>query len=373
VAGALDGITIVDFSRVLAGPYATMLLADFGATVIKVERPGSGDETRAWNPPVDAEGMATYFAAVNRNKRSVVRDLSDEDERQSILELVRTADVVVENFRDGAMDRLGLGYDRLRELNPRLIYCSITGFGTAAGKHLPGFDLLVQAVGGLMSITGRRAGEPMKTGVAVVDVITGLHATTGILAALIARGETGPGQRVEVDLLSSLLSALVNQASGYLGAGVVPGILGNAHPSIAPYEVFETADRPLVVAVGTDGQFRSFAAALGMPELAVDQRFSSNASRVAHRAELAAIITEVLSRSDADYWFALMTDNDVPAGPINSIDEAFAFAERLGLHPTVDIEGGAYVANPIRLSRTPATYRTAPPRLGEAPTESTRP
>lgn len=373
MAGALDGITIVDFSRVLAGPYATMLLADFGATVIKVERPGSGDETRAWNPPVDAEGMATYFAAVNRNKRSVVRDLSDEDERQSILELVRTADVVVENFRDGAMDRLGLGYDRLRELNPRLIYCSITGFGTAAGKHLPGFDLLVQAVGGLMSITGRRAGEPTKTGVAVVDVITGLHATTGILAALIARGETGPGQRVEVDLLSSLLSALVNQASGYLGAGVVPGILGNAHPSIAPYEVFETADRPLVVAVGTDGQFRSFAAALGMPELAVDQRFSSNASRVAHRAELAAIITEVLSRSDADYWFALMTDNDVPAGPINSIDEAFAFAERLGLHPTVDIEGGAYVANPIRLSRTPATYRTAPPRLGEAPTESTRP
>lgn len=370
--GALDGVTIVDFSRVLAGPYATMMLADFGATVIKIERPGSGDETRAWNPPVDSKGMATYFAAVNRNKQSLVSDLTDEADRASILKLVRGADVVVENFRDGTMDRLGLGYERLSELNPRLVYCSITGFGTAEGKALPGFDLLVQAVGGLMSITGRRAGEPTKTGVAVVDVITGLHATTGILAALIARGDSGPGQRVEVNLLSSLLSALVNQASGYLGAGVVPGILGNAHPSIAPYEVFETADRPLVVAVGTDAQFRSFATALGRPELPLDERFATNAARVAHRDELGAIITDVLSNADADHWFDLMTRNDVPAGPINTIDEAFEFAERLGLQPTVTIDGRAQVANPIRLSRTPATYRTAPPRLGEAPTESTR-
>lgn len=370
MTGALDGITILDFSRVLAGPYATMMLADFGATVIKVERPGSGDETRAWAPPVDSTGMATYFAAVNRNKQSVVYDLADEGQRESILALARSADVVVENFRDGTMDRLGLGYERLKELNPRLIYCSITGFGTMQGRALPGFDLLVQAVGGLMSITGRRPDEPTKTGVAVVDVITGLHAVTGILTALIARGEAGPGQRVEVNLLSSLLSALVNQASGYLGAGVVPAIIGNAHPSIAPYEVFETADRPLVVAVGTDSQFRSFASALGLPQLAADERFSRNSSRVMHRSELAAIITDRLATAGADHWFTAMTDHDVPAGPINSIAEAFDLAERLGLQPSVDIDGSAQVANPIRLSRTPATYRSAPPRLGAAPRES---
>jgi len=370
MGGALDGITILDFSRVLAGPYATMMLADFGAKVIKVERPGAGDETRAWTPPVDSSGMATYFASVNRNKKSLVHDLADEGQREAILDLACDADVVVENFRDGTMDRLGLGYERLRELNPRLVYCSITGFGTAGGRELPGFDLLVQAVGGLMSITGRRPDEPTKTGVAVVDVITGLHAVTGILTALIARGDTGQGQRVEVNLLSSLLSALVNQASGYLGAGVVPGIIGNAHPSIAPYEVFETADRPLVVAVGTDGQFTSFAAALGLPELDTDDRFSRNSSRVAHRAELAAIITDRLATAGADHWFTAMADNDVPAGPINSIAEAFAFAERLGLQPTVDVNGSRQVTNPIRLSRTPATYRSAPPRLGAAPTES---
>jgi crotonobetainyl-CoA:carnitine CoA-transferase CaiB-like acyl-CoA transferase len=368
IVGALDGITILDFSRVLAGPYATMMLADFGATVIKVERPGAGDETRAWAPPVDSTGMATYFASVNRNKRSLVRDLADQGHRESVLELARTADVVVENFRDGTMERLGLGYERLSELNPRLIYCSITGFGTAGGRELPGFDLLVQAVGGLMSITGRRPEEPTKTGVAVVDVITGLHAVTGILTALIARGETGPGQRVEVNLLSSLLSALVNQASGYLGAGVVPGIIGNAHPSIAPYEVFETADRALVVAVGTDEQFVSFASAIGMPGLGSDERFTVNSSRVAHRTELAALITERLATAGADHWFAAMAAHDVPAGPINSIAEAFEFAERLGLQPTVDVEGSTQVTNPIRMSRTPATYRSAPPRLGSTPT-----
>lgn len=364
MAAALEGVRIIDFSRILAGPYATMMLADFGATVLKVERPGRGDETRVWTPPVDDLGTSTYFNAVNRNKQSIVKDLADETDRNSLLSLLADADVLVENFRDGVMDRLGLGYETLHELNPRLIYCSITGFGAHAGAALPGFDLLVQALGGLMSITGQRKNEPTKTGVAVVDVITGLHAVTGILTALIARGAGGEGQRVEVNLLSSLLSSLVNQASGYLGAGVVPDIIGNAHPSIAPYEVFETADRPLVVAVGTDGQFASFASALGVPEIADDDRFRTNALRVGNRAELNEIITEQLAARSADEWFAVMVEHDVPAGPINSIDQAFAFAERLGLRPSIDIDGSRQVANPICLSATPATYRTAPPRLG---------
>ncbi|WP_066041264.1 CaiB/BaiF CoA transferase family protein [Herbiconiux solani] len=364
---ALEGVSIVDFSRVLAGPYATMMLADFGASVTKIERPGTGDETRAWAPPVDARGSSTYFGSVNRNKRSVVADLTDEADLARIRSLVEDADVVVENFRAGTMDRLGLGYETLREGNPGLVYCSITGFGSAGGAALPGFDLLVQAVGGLMSITGPRPGEPTKTGVAVVDVITGLHATTGILTALFARERTGAGQRVEVDLLSSLLSALVNQASGYLGAGVVPGIIGNAHPSIAPYEVFATADRPLVVAVGTDRQFRAFAEAIGEPSAAGDPRFATNTARVAHRDELNTIITARLATASATDWFERMVAHDVPAGPINDLAQAFAFAERLGLAPVVEVDGSAQSANPIRLSATPATYRSGPPGLGSSP------
>jgi crotonobetainyl-CoA:carnitine CoA-transferase CaiB-like acyl-CoA transferase len=364
---ALDGILIVDFSRVLAGPYATMMLADFGARVVKIERPGTGDETRAWTPPADARGTSTYFTSVNRNKESRVVDLHSASGLEGVERLVARADVLVENFRDGTLERFGLGYERVHALNPRLVYCSITGFGAAGGAALPGFDLLVQAVGGLMSITGRRAGEPVKTGVAVVDVITGLHAVTGILTALIARGRSGLGQRVEVNLLSSLLSALVNQASGYLGAGVVPGILGNAHPSIAPYEVFETADRPLVIAVGTDRQFRSFAEALGLPELAADPRFADNASRVSNRQSLAAPIGERLAEKTAAEWFTIMTAHDVPAGPINSVDQAFEFAERLGLTPVVEVGGSRQIANPVTLSDTPARYRSAPPGLGEVP------
>ncbi len=233
----------MDFSRVLAGPYATMMLADLGADVVKVERPGAGDETRAWVPPVDADGTSTYFLGVNRNKRSVTLDLGAEADLSAARALAADCDVVVENFRPGTMDRLGLGYERLREANPGLVYCAISGFGTAGGAAIPGYDLLVQAVGGLMSVTGEPDGQPLKAGVALVDVITGLHAALGILAALRHREATGEGQRVEVNLLSSLLSAMVNQASGYAVAGSVPGRLGNAHPSIAPYETFETADR----------------------------------------------------------------------------------------------------------------------------------
>jgi crotonobetainyl-CoA:carnitine CoA-transferase CaiB-like acyl-CoA transferase len=368
-SGALSGILVVDFGRVLAAPYATMLLADLGAEIIKIERPGSGDDTRSWGPPW-ADGEATYFLGVNRNKRSVAVDLRTPDGLAAVRDLVRRADVVVENFRPGTMERLGLGYEQLKVDNPGLVYCSVTGFGAGAGRDLPGYDLLAQAVGGLMSITGPDPSQPTKVGVALVDVITGLHAAVGILAALRHRDRTGRGQRVEVNLLSSLLSALTNQAAGYLGAGTVPQAMGNQHPSIAPYEVFPTADRPLVIAVGNDRQFRALADALGLPGLADDPRFADNASRVRHREELVAALRQALARRGADEWFTILSAAGVPAGPINDVAQAFALAERLGLAPVVEIEDEArgtvsrQVANPIRLSETPACYRLPPPRLG---------
>jgi crotonobetainyl-CoA:carnitine CoA-transferase CaiB-like acyl-CoA transferase len=361
---SLAGVVVADFSRVLAGPYATMLLADLGAEVVKVERPGAGDDTRAWGPPWTADGEATYFLGVNRNKRSVALDLKTADGRAAALRLAARADVVVENFPPGTMERLGLGYDAVCELNPSVVYASVTGFGRGGGAGLPGYDLLVQAVGGLMSVTGPGPGEPTKVGVALVDVVTGLHATIGILAALRHRERTGEGQRVEVNLLSSLLSALVNQASGYVAAGVVPGIMGNRHPSIAPYEVLDTADRPLALAVGNDKQFVALAGVLGCPQLAADPRFATNPSRVAHRDALAAELTAALAGRPADEWAALLADAGVPCGPINDVGEALALAERLGLTPVVAVDGVPTVADPIGLSASPVRYLLPPPALG---------
>jgi crotonobetainyl-CoA:carnitine CoA-transferase CaiB-like acyl-CoA transferase len=359
--GALDGVLVVDFSRVLAGPYATMLLGDLGADVVKVERPGTGDDTRSWGPPFVA-GQATYFAAVNRNKRSVAIDLTTADGLAEARALVQRADVVVENLRPGTMQRLGLGPDAVAELNPRAIYCTVSGFGTGAGAALPGYDLLAQAVGGLMSITGP-PDEPQKAGVAMVDVITGLHACVGILAALRHRERTGEAQRVEVNLLSSLLSALVNQASGYVAAGVVPARMGNQHPSIAPYEVYPVRDGSLVVAVGNDGQFAALCRVLGL-DLAADARFATNPARVANRAALNAALELVLVTRDGAEWFDLLSAAGVPCGPINDVAAAFDLATRLGLQPIVDAAGAPQVANPISLSATPPTYRLAPPDLG---------
>ncbi|MEV0640676.1 CoA transferase [Streptomyces sp. NPDC050619] len=369
--GALHGLRIADFSRVLAGPYATMLLADLGADVVKVERPGAGDETRQWRPPADENGTSTYFLGVNRNKRSVALDLASDSGRERARALIAESDVLVENFRPGTMARLGLGHEDLKGRHPRLVYCSISGFGADGGAAIPGYDLLVQAVGGLMSVTGEPDGEPVKAGVALVDVITGLHAALGIMAALRHRDATGEGQRVEVSLLGSLLSAMVNQASGYAVAGVVPGRLGNAHPSIAPYETFPTADRPLALAVGNDGQFAALAGVLGCAGLADDERFRSNPDRVAHRAELRKVLGERLLGAGADHWSAALLAAGVPAGPVNRLDEAFAFADRLGLPGIVDIPAAAngpasrQVAHPIALSASPARYRLAPPGLGE--------
>ncbi len=314
---------------------------------------------------------STYFQSVNRNKRSFAWDLRDPADLQQARELTARADVVVENFLPGTMDRLGLGYDAVREINPDVVYCSVTGFG--GQNDLPGYDLLIQAVGGLMSITGPEPGVPTKVGVAVVDIITGLHAAVGILAALRHRDRTGEGQRVEVNLLSSLLSALANQTSGYVGAGVVPQAMGNRHPpSIAPYEVFRTGDRPLVLAVGNNRQFASLVEVLGVPELADDERYATNTQRVAHREQLVRDITAALSAGSADEWFEKLTAQGVPCGPLNDIADAVALAERLGLNPVVEIDDPPrrdrpvrQVANPIRLSATPASYRSAPPLLGE--------
>jgi crotonobetainyl-CoA:carnitine CoA-transferase CaiB-like acyl-CoA transferase len=361
MTGALQGVRIVDFSRVLAGPYATMLLADLGADVVKIERPGAGDDTRAWGPPWVGE-QSTYFAGVNRNKRSVAIDLTTVDGRAAALELARTADVVVQNLRPGAMARLGLGPDDVAALNPRAVYCSVSGFGSGAGAGLPGYDLLAQAVGGLMSVTGTPE-EPQKAGVAVVDVITGLHASVGILAALRHRDRTGEAQHVEVNLLSSLLSALVNQASGFVGAGVVPGRMGNRHPSIAPYEVYQVRDGSLVLAVGNDRQFAALCAVLGL-DLAADARFATNPARVANRDVMNEALTAVLSTRDGDAWFAVLNAAGVPCGPINDVAGAFALATSLGLDPVVDAAGSSQVANPITMSATPPTYRLAPPALG---------
>jgi crotonobetainyl-CoA:carnitine CoA-transferase CaiB-like acyl-CoA transferase len=368
VPEALADLRIVDYSRVLAGPLATMVLADLGAEVVKVERPGVGDDTRAWGPPYDETGMATYFQAVNRNKQSVALDLRDAEDLARARALLVGADVLVENFRPGVMDRLGLGYEALHAEHPRLVYCSITGFGAGAGAPLPGYDLLVQALGGLMSITGAADGEPQKVGVALVDVICGLFAAVGILAALRHRERAGEGQRVELDLLTSLLAALVNQGSAYTLAGELATRMGNAHPSVAPYEPLRAADAELVVAVGTDAQFGALARVLGARELARDAAFATNAARVANRGRLRELLQARLALAPAADWVARLTGAGVPAGQVNDIAGAFALAQRLGLEPIVAVPraGGAVARltrNPIGMSATPPTYRSAPPPL----------
>ena len=369
MTGALDRIVVADFSRVLAGPYATMLLGDLGATVIKVERPGTGDDTRAWGPPFAADGQSTYFQSVNRNKASIALDLSDAADCEIAVALAARADVLVENYKPGALARFGLDYQQVSAVNPAVVYCSISGFGSGLGSDLPGYDLLVQAMGGLMSITGST--EPTKAGVAVVDVLTGLHASVAILAALHHRDRTGEGQRVEATLLTSLQSSLVNQASAFVGAGVVPRFMGNAHPSISPYEVYSAADRPMILAVGNDGQFARLAEVLGNPGLAADPRFATNAARVGNRVALTAEIEGRLSQRPADAWQDELTAAGVPCGPINDIAQGFALAERLGLEPVVEVSDvrrsapQRQVANPVSYSRTPASYRSAPSHVDE--------
>ena len=366
----LEGVLVADFSRVLAGPLATMTLADLGARVVKVERPGSGDDTRAWGPPFSATG-ATYFESVNRNKESACLDLADPQDRALARELALRADVLVENFKPGGMDRLGLGYADLAARNPGLVYASISGFGSAGGAELPGYDFIVQALGGLMSITGDADGSPFKAGVALVDVLTAKDATIGILAALNARRATGQGSRIEVNLLSSLQGALANQAQAYLGAGKVPGRMGNEHPSIVPYQLLECADGPLAVACGNDGQFTRFADVLGAPELATDVRFATNSARVRNRGELIPLLEQALAGAPARIWQDKLTGAGVPAGQVAGIDEGLDYADSLGLDPVIDVQDasgqtvGKQVRHPITWTPPMAARTQAPPALGE--------
>ena len=358
-SGPLSGLLVADFSRVLAGPLAAMTLGDLGAAVVKVERPAVGDDTRGWGPPFAADGRATYFLSVNRNKRSLAIDLSTVEGQAAALELALEADILVENFPPGTMERFGLGYEQLN--SSRLIYASVTGFGRES--QMPGYDFLIQAVGGLMSITGPADGEPTKVGVALVDVLAGQQLTSGILAALYSRERTGRGQRVEVSLLGSLLAGLVNQASGLLNAGVIPGRMGNRHPSLSPYETLRAQDGAFAVAVGNQAQFERFCGALGLDEARSDARFRDNAGRVAHREVLLAAIEEVTLRQPAQYWIDALSAAKVPCGPVNDLAQAFALAERLGLDPVVQLGDAKTVASPIRLSETPVTYRLPPPKL----------
>jgi len=359
--GPLSGLLVADFSRVLAGPYATMLLADLGAEVIKVESP-SGDDTRHWVPPV-RDGVGTYYLAVNRNKRSIVLDLADQSDIEVAHALSARADVFIQNFKPGGLVRFGLDYDAVTARNPTVIYCSISGFGTTGGAALPGYDLLVQAVSGLMSITGSPDGPPYRSGISLFDVMTGLHSAIGILAALHHRDETGEGQHVETALLSSALSAMVNQTSAYVAGGVTPRRMGNAHLSLFPYEPLPTGDGELIVAAGNDGQFRRLCQAIGAPELADDPRFATSGDRNVRREELKPLLLERLATRSAAEWFPVLTKAGVPCGPINDVSQGVALAADLGLAPVADAGGIPTTRNPITLSATPARYDLAPPAL----------
>ena len=363
--GPLAGIVVADFSRILAGPYCTMLLADLGATVIKVEAP-VGDDTRSWSPPSRGDD-ATYYLAINRNKSSIALDLKDAEDLKVAHRIASVADVFIENFKPGGLQRFGLDYDSVAATNPGIIYSSISGFGTKGGAGLPGYDLLVQALSGLMSLTGSPDGPPFRAGISVFDVMTGMHSGLGILAALHHRAETGLGQHVETNLMSSALSGLVNQTSAYVAGDFIPQRMGNAPLSLFPYEPLPTGDGELIVVAGNNGQFVKLCAALGLPELSSDPRFSTPAKRNHEREELRPLLLEQLARHTAQEWFAILTEAGIPCAPIQDVAQGVQLAERLGLDPVVLAGTGEHaiptIRNPITFSRTPPSYDLAPPRL----------
>jgi crotonobetainyl-CoA:carnitine CoA-transferase CaiB-like acyl-CoA transferase len=379
--GALSHIRVLDLSRVLAGPWCGQILGDLGAEVIKVERPGSGDDTRHWGPPYikDAEGNdsreAAYFQSANRNKQSLTLDFTQPEGQRLVRELVAQCDVLLENFKVGGLAAYGLDYESLKAINPRLIYCSITGFGqTGPYAKRAGYDFMIQGLGGLMSLTGRPEGEegagPMKVGVALTDILTGLYATVGVLAALNQREQSGIGQHIDVALLDVQVACLANQAMNYLATGVSPRRLGNAHPNIVPYQDFPSADGNFILAVGNDGQFRKFCEVAGIAQLADDPRFASNKARVAHRAELIPLLRQATVFKTTAQWIELLEKAGVPCGPINDLQQVFADPQvqarglRLDL-PNALGSSTPQVASPLRLSETPVAYRSAPPLLGQ--------
>ena len=379
---ALSNVTVLDLSRILAGPWAGQVLADLGADVIKIEKPEGGDDTRSWGPPflqnTDSQDTsrtdAAYYLCANRNKKSVTVDFTTPEGRALVQQLAAKADVVLENFKVGGLKAYGLDYESLKALNPRLVYCSITGFGqTGPYAARPGYDFLVQAMGGLMSITGRGAAEPgagpQKAGVAVTDILTGLYAAIGILAALNHREHSGVGQHIDLSLLDVQVACLANQAMNYLVSGKAPERLGNAHPNIVPYQDFPTQDGYMIIAVGNDGQFARLCGEMGLGELAADAKFSTNKTRVANRVELIERLNAVTRTRSTAAWVGALETVGVPCGPINAIDAVFADPQVQARHMKVDMPhptsgSVSLVANPLRLSETPVTYRTAPPTLG---------
>ena len=373
----LDGVKVLDLSRVLAGPYATMVLADLGADVIKVERPETGDDTRHWGPPFTG-GESAYFLSVNRNKRSITADLKDDEDLENIKRLANGADILIENWKRGALEKLGLGYEALKEQNPGLVYCSITGFGPGPDEDRPGYDFLVQARAGVMGITGqpdeeaggKLGGEPTKVGVAIADIVCGLYASNAILAALHRRSATGEGARIEVPLFESTLSWLANRAQEYLVSGEDTGRMGNAHPTIVPYQTFETSDKPVAVAVGNDAQFGRLCEAMGREDLANDGRYATNPDRVANREELVVALQEEFSKNTADEWVEAIREAGVPCGPVNSLAEVFEDPQVLGSgilekveHPTAGTL--KMLASPLLVDGERPSIRHPPPNLGQ--------
>ncbi len=365
---ALSGVRILDLSRVLAGPWCTQMLGDLGAEIIKVEQPGKGDDTRSWGPPWHGEGdarLSAYYLSANRGKQSVTIDMATPEGQDLIRQLAAKSDVIVENFKVDGLKKYGLDYAALKADNPRLIYCSITGFGQDGPRaHQPGYDLMIQGQSGLMSITGDPAGEPQKIGVALVDVMTGLHATIAVLAALNQRHATGRGQFIDLALFDVAVSALANIVLNFQTSGAVPTRMGNAHPNVVPYQVFETADGHMIVAVGNDGQFAHFVAALGLVDLATDDRFRTNAARVENRAALIPLLADAMKTRTTAAWEALLGAVNVPAGPINTIDQALADPQAQFRGLSVDAGGRPGIASPLRLSDSPTEASAAPPVLG---------
>jgi len=365
----LEGVKVLDLSRVLAGPYATMMLADLGADVLKVEHPERGDDTRHWGPPF-AGGESAYFLSVNRNKRSMVVDLKDPEGLEKVKKLAAGADVLIENMRRGALEKLGLGYEGLKEVNPGLVYCSITGFGPGEDEERPGYDFLVQARGGIMGITGFPDGEPTKVGVAIADMVCGLQAAMAVLAALHRRSVTDKGARIEVPLFESQLSWLANRAQEYLVSGEETGRMGNAHPSIVPYQTFDASDKKIALAVGNDAQFGNLCKALGREELATDERFAGNPDRVTNREELVALLQEEFSRKTADEWVEQVQGAGVPVGPVNTLADVFSDGHVLSSDVLQDVEHPVagmlkMLASPILVDGERLPIRRPPPTLGQ--------
>jgi len=372
--GPLDGVRVLDLTRVVAGPYCSMFLGDLGAEVVKVEQPGLGDDTRGWGPPF-AGGESAYYLCINRNKKSLTLDLKSKRAVELLRELVKSADVIIENFRPGTMERLGLGEKELRALNPRLIFASLTGFGADGPmSDWPGYDLIVQAWGGLMSITGTPDGEPVKVGVAIIDLVAGLMLGNAITAALFAREKSGVGQRIDTSLLEAEIASLINVGSNYLIGGTVPARWGNAHPNIVPYQNFKTADGYLVIGVASEVIWKRFCQAIGRSELTDDRRFADNSKRVQNRAELVSLLSEMFLKRNNQAWFDRLTAAEVPCAPVQSIDQVFQAPQVLHRDMLMEVEhptaGKVRMAGmPVKFSLTPASVRLPPPLLGQHNTE----